>query len=134
MDPAVPLPASIIRLAEQMQRLSEVAEGLTYRLLELEERLSGMESTMARGGDQELAASHAAAIEQTDLRLMDTEDRLDRLEALLQHAAHPPVGADGRGALALVQDPHREAETEHLPDDSQFIEEGEQPFMDDLIA
>lgn len=65
------------RLAGQLEQLSAVAETLTLRLLELEERLAGHE--------QRLAAGAGAGREATDLdlQLVSTEERLGRLEGLL---------------------------------------------------
>ncbi|MEB3263823.1 MAG: hypothetical protein VKJ66_05560 [Synechococcus sp.] len=77
---------SALRLAEQLQALSQVAETLTYRLLDLEERLVAQER---RSGDQFEEARGAAllAAEATELRLLETEDRLARLEAMLSGSA-----------------------------------------------
>jgi hypothetical protein len=130
MDPVVPLPASFLQLADQLQRLSEVAEGLTYRLLEVEERLGATEASLARRLEPEHDAAQIEAIEQAERRLMDTEERLDRLETLLSQGSLTPSASSG---LTLVQDDTRHAE-KFLPDDSEFIEEGEQAFMDELIA
>jgi hypothetical protein len=93
------------RLADQLQTLSEVAEILTFRLLELEERLAGHElwlEPLLAGG----LASGGPLAEGTELRLVETEDRLARLETLL------------KGVAAQV--PHQ---------DEPFAEE--EPFLDD---
>ena len=71
-----------LRLAEQLQSLSQVAETLTYRLLDLEERLNAQEArSLERLQAESAAAAHQA--EETELRLLETEDRLERLEILL---------------------------------------------------
>ena len=71
------------RLADQLQVLSQVAETLTYRLLDLEERLAGQELQLQpflQGG----SLGSGLIAEGTDQRLAETEDRLSRLESLLQ--------------------------------------------------
>ncbi len=131
------------RLADQLQVLSEVAESLTYRMLMLEERLAGQEQRLlepADGVDPLLA-------EEMELRLLDTEERLARIEGLLgdgEAAAAgrhlQPVRPAGRPAKDLTRPGSaRQAsgagpvEAEILQDDP-FLDEGEQPFMDELTA
>ena len=70
------------RLALQLQALSEVTESLTYRLLELEERLSGIDLRLQPLLQGTAQASDALG-EEAELRLDETEERLLRLEALL---------------------------------------------------
>ena len=67
------------RLADQLQVLSQVAETLTFRLLDLEERLAGQELQLQGGsaGSDLIAGG-------TELRLAETEERLTRLESLLE--------------------------------------------------
>jgi hypothetical protein len=136
-------PAWSNRLADQLQLLSEVAESLTYRLLEFEERLACQE--------QQLLARQAAAepelVEELELRLLATDDRLARIEAMLA-AAEGPAAARHlqpvRRASTHPQAPgsplsprqaagHAPAEVEIAAEDP-FVDEGEQPFMDELIA
>jgi hypothetical protein len=93
------------RLADQLQTLSEVAEILTFRLLELEERLTVHEVRLEQLLEG-ATASGAPMAEGTELRLVETEDRLARLETLL------------KGVAAQV--PHQ---------DEPFAEE--EPFLDD---
>ena len=66
------------RLADQLQTLSEVAEAITFRLLELEERLAAQELRL-----EPLLEGHADSqgllADETELLLDDTEDRLARL-------------------------------------------------------
>jgi len=131
---------SSLRLADQLQVLSQVAEALTYRLLELEERLGGHEDRIGARLEEvaDLEASHGAAM---DERLGDTEERLARIEAALR-------GLDRAGAsrhLQAVQPPALQQEPPaSLPvaesfdlgqeEVDPFLDEGEQPFMDELIA
>lgn len=109
------------RLADQLQTLSEVAETLTFRLLELEERLAAQELKL-----QPLLESQADApgllAEDTELRLGDTEDRLARLEGLLS-------GLESPGAAR-----HLRPVAEEMFVDEPFLEEEEQPFLDELSA
>jgi hypothetical protein len=98
MDPShssatavAPLP----RLAEQLRVLSELTETLTYRLLELEERLASQELRVlplleGAGGDP---AGAAVLQDEMELRLEDTEERLSRLEGVLSGLETPASGA-----------------------------------------
>ncbi len=131
---------SSLRLADQLQVLSQVAEALTYRLLELEERLGGHEDRIGARLEEvaDLEATHGAAM---DERLGDTEERLARIEAALR-------GLDRAGTsrhLQAVQPPALQQEPQaSLPvaesfdlgqeEVDPFLDEGEQPFMDELIA
>ena len=76
------------RLALQLQALSEVTESLTYRLLELEERLSGIDLRLQPLLQGTAQASDALG-EEAELRLDETEERLLRLEALLAGLESP---------------------------------------------
>jgi hypothetical protein len=67
------------RLADQLQVLSQVAETLTFRLLDLEERLAGQELQFQGG-----SAGCDLITGGTELRLAETEERLTRLESLLE--------------------------------------------------
>lgn len=124
------------RLSEQLQALSQVGETLTLRLLELEERLGGLEQqleTLQLGGlDQE------DRVEATGDLLAATEERIARLEELLSD----PAG----GAAATLRPvplrrpvqalPHNEGSRDGEPEAEldPFPEEEEQPFMDELSA
>jgi hypothetical protein len=128
------------RLVDQLHALSRVAESLTVRLLELEERLVDQETRLLpliEAGP----AIDAAALEGMDLRLGETEERLAQLEDLLREGD----GRDGRRlggqrldrslralprplSLEAAEEPDVDAETDPFP------EEGEQPFMDERIA
>mgnify|MGYP001823927160 CR=1 FL=1 len=46
MSSAPDPPASLLRVAHQLRQLSELVEGLTWRMMELEERLAGMEALL----------------------------------------------------------------------------------------
>jgi hypothetical protein len=117
----------------QLRDLSEISETLTLRLLELEERLAGLEGTLealCRGQQAEAEGSDAIV----DL-LEQTENRISRLEGLLESGI--PSGSTPRDAthlqllpLAAPEDHPFAADTTEDP----FPEEGEQPFMDELTA
>ncbi|KMM17673.1 hypothetical protein SYNGFB01_02470 [Synechococcus sp. GFB01] len=122
----MPAPAtlspSLMRLAIQIQSLSELTESLAYRLLELEERLAVQELKLQPLLQTGSSAQNGESAD-TELRLEDTEERLARLEALLS-------GLAGSAPTALRQ------EAAVLPlqqnGDATFFEEGEQLFMDEL--
>ncbi len=130
------------RLADQLQALSEVAESLAYRLLDLEERLAAQEQRLH---EQEAAAVDPLVAEEMELRLLDTEERLARIEGLLASGERV---SEGRQRLPLrLASPHAQALVEarqmsaprpmeeDLPlEEEPFLDEGEQPFMDELTA
>ncbi|MBD2719591.1 MULTISPECIES: hypothetical protein [unclassified Synechococcus] len=131
---------SSLRLADQLQVLSQVAEALTYRLLELEERLGGHEDRIGARLEEvaDLEATHGAAM---DERLGDTEERLARIEAALRgldragtsrhlQAVQPPALQQEPPASLPVAESFDLGQEEIDP----FLDEGEQPFMDELIA
>ena len=72
-----------LRLCKQLKMLSEVAESLTYRLLELEERFAVQDHQLA---SRQLAAeqSHSQVAEAMEERMLETENRLGRLDDLLR--------------------------------------------------
>lgn len=111
-------PGSLDRLALQLNTLTEVVETLTYRLLELEESLAVQQSAL-EGVCRNAEQRQLRSLELTEVRLDDTEQRLSRVEGLLQKAAPMPVEGLGAGSRVggLI--------------DAPFGEEGEQPFMDD---
>jgi hypothetical protein len=128
------------RLGDQLHALSQVAETLTYRLLDLEEKLAAQEQTLrsligsAMGSDPE-------QVEQMEQRLGETEARLIHLEELLADG-EPPAAVRRLQALPTAVAGRLSAEPammrETLADDDMldepFPEEAEQPFMDERIA
>jgi hypothetical protein len=93
-----PLP----RLAEQLRVLSELTETLTYRLLEVEERLASQELRVrplldAADGDP---AGAAVLQEEMELRLEDTEERLSRLEGVLSGMETPASASSAASSAA----------------------------------
>jgi hypothetical protein len=137
-DPSLPL----ARLADQLHGLSSLAETLTIRLLELEERLQAQQERME--SILEAAQSSDLVQEETlNLRLEETEQRLAQLESLLQGGATlravPSFGSRARhdnqpfvadGVTVAGFGPEESGELELDP----FPEEGEQPFMDERVA
>jgi len=136
-------PAWSHRLADQLQVLSEVAESLTYRLLEFEERLAVQEQQLL----EQAETADPQQVEEMELRLLETEERLARIEALLgsseaagtgRHVqplrlASSPAQALAGAASARPVAAARPDEEEILQEDP-FLDEGEQPFMDELTA
>ena len=129
------------RLADQLQTLSEVAETLTFRLLELEERLAAQELKLQPLLEGQ-ADPHGLLAGDTELRLGDTEDRLARLEGLLSGLESPgaarhlrPVGGQQEAFLeATLEASQGEPFVEDTFVDEPFLEEEEQPFLDELSA
>lgn len=124
----------VLRLATQLQTLSELTESLAFRLLELEERLAAQELRIESLVQLEGAESGHGA--DTELRLDDTEERLARLETLLSGLASPGAARQAAGVLPLSR-PERDAQGDlsFSPDaelaEEPFYEEDEQPFMDE---
>ena len=141
MAPASDFPAGSIRLADQIQRLSELMETLTYRMLELEERLVIQEERIAAQDRLEGASGEAAAV--LERRLEESTERLLRIESVLA-GFDPGMAGSGRaiGRLQVlgssaVQDSHEWPDPdpqEGNPEQDPFFDEGEQPFMDERIA
>jgi hypothetical protein len=141
MTAVVPLPEDAsLRLADQLQVLSQVAEALTYRLLELEERLEGQEHRIGERLEEAagLEAVHGVAMDQ---RLGDTEERLARIEAALRGldrsggsrhlpAVRPPALQQELASARMEEEGFDQAPEEIDP----FLDEEEQAFMDELIA
>ena len=71
---------STVRLVEQLNALSQLAESLAFRVVELEERLAATELKLKPLLEASLPA---AQLHDTELRLEDTEERIARLESLL---------------------------------------------------
>lgn len=117
MAPESSATTGLTRLADQVQDLSMLTETLTYRLLELEEKVADLDRTLqpmiqpAQGhgnGTCQLDAD-------TEHRLDQTESRLAQLEVLLS------------GLESGSTDAAPEPEQPFLDDD------GEQPFLDDEL-
>lgn len=129
-----PAPSWTQRLVEQLQLISEVSETLTYRLLDLEERLAERERDLAQLRDQaQGAAQLPAAVEGW---LEQTDERLARVEELLRRGESRGSGAGVSTARPLVAVPpaaSRSADrlTEEELDPDPFPEEGEQAFLDE---
>ncbi|MFO0038894.1 MAG: hypothetical protein ACK522_08110 [Synechococcaceae cyanobacterium] len=160
-DPTIPLPHrasaasdpsgdALARLADQLHGLSRLAETLTIRLLELEERLQVQQERLDPLIEAAQSADPAQA-EALDLRLEETEERLAQLEALLQGGAtlravpsfgsrvradRQPFLADGLAADdQAVDDLAVDGFEAHgIAALDPFPEEGEQPFMDERVA
>jgi hypothetical protein len=122
-----PHPIGNHRLADQLQALSVLAESLTIRLLELEERLLAQEQRAQPGADPE-------SQQELEERLHDTDQRLLRIEALL-HDLEPPAPARHLQEVPRPDGlpPQRPGQLDKIAAEI-FPEEGEQPFMDELIA
>lgn len=125
MSPSVSEMEWAVRLSCQLKTLSELAESLTYRVLELEERLGAQEKEMSslQGTSAELSASLSSGMEE---RMLETEDRLERIEDLLQGEVRRPSLARSLRALPICPE-----------EDSAFtgdIEEEDPIFLDDLPA
>ncbi len=128
---------STLRLVEQLNALSRLTESLAFRVVELEERLAATEMKV-----KPLLEAGAATTpdHDTELRLEDTEERIARLESVLHGVGSISLGrqgsepvAEGLMAQASILE---EAQSEPVAydDPDPFIEEGEQPFMDELAA
>lgn len=76
-----PTTTSLQRLADQLELLSQLTESLTYRLLDLEERLQGHEQQWQ---ERLLASEPSLPGEELEWRLLETEDRLAGIESLLR--------------------------------------------------
>ena len=119
------------RLAEQLNTLSQVVETITYRLLELEERLALQESHLH---DLKQTVGSQQLSDGAELRFDDTEERLGRLESLLNGLGSLPAAA---GTPRHLQPVTGGAASYGVPAeepciDGPFLEEPEQPFMDEV--
>jgi hypothetical protein len=128
-----------LRFSVQLNALGELTETLTLRLLEMEDRLLLLEDQQFRlldrsGRDGVDSAAVLDLLEQTD-------DRLTRLETLLDQPAHRQSSAGMAPAGGLVRpmrvlgvaDPAQENKHGDCSE-TVFPDEGEQPFMDELSA
>jgi hypothetical protein len=124
-----------------LHTLAQLGETLTYRLIELEERLAEQQERLAPllldGQTPELRPPGEAA-EQLARRMGATEERLGRIEALLAGLEEAQGQASGLQTLPGLQARrHPQAPTTgRLGDDTELLEdrfddEEEQPFMDE---
>jgi hypothetical protein len=119
------------RLAEQLHTLTRVVETITYRLLELEESLADQEARL-QDLHQQAGGEHAFSAG-TEQRVDDTEERLARLELLLNCNSPAPSAAANRHLQPVAGSDRTQPELEHQDCiDGPFLEEAEQPFMDEL--
>ena len=131
---------AVSRLADQLHALSRLAETLTIRLLELEERLAAQEGLLL---PHRLAAAppDPGAMAALDRRLGDTQERLARLEAVLRAAEPPQAGRSANLGSRRSLHPVPEAPTAEGrepgrgPQPPQPLPaEGEPPFRDERLA
>ncbi|MFZ9229907.1 MAG: hypothetical protein ACO23C_06905 [Prochlorococcaceae cyanobacterium] len=126
MAPEVSAASGLRRLADQLQTLSELTESLTYRLIELEEKVAAVDlrlEPLLHGA----ASDSASLAEDTELRLDDTEERLARLEAVLAGLEMVP-----RGETPADQDELFCAQEQPIDQDPHFPDgDYEQPFLDE---
>lgn len=110
-------------LSQSLEALSAIGESLTFRLLELEERLGALENKTSELAEiqptEDLNQDTAATLE-------CTERRIARLEELLTNPNR--IQATHAVALEAV-----ESEEEFI-EDNPFPDEVEQPFMDEFAA
>lgn len=125
-------PESQERLAKQLNMLSQVVETITYRLLELEERLSLQESYLQDLQHQTVGSQQLS--DGAELRFDDTEVRLGHLESLLNGLGSMPAAAGAARHLQPVTGGAGSygAPAEEPSIDGPFLEEPEQPFMDEV--
>lgn len=125
------------RLVDQLNTLSEVVETITYRLLELEERLAAQDLRL-RDLSQE-GSSEPTRPEAMEFHLDDTAERLLRIEAMLTGIGHAERQAGEQSSVAgNSASPWTQGQTGDGADagatdlDGPFPEEAEQRFLDEL--
>jgi hypothetical protein len=142
--PGAPLSGTTARLAEQLHTLAQLGETLTYRLIELEERLAEQQERLAPllldGQTPEIRPPGEAA-ELLARRMGATEERLVRIEALLAGLEEAQGQASRIQTLPGLQARrHPQSPTSgRFGDDTELLEdpfddEEEQPFMDERTA
>jgi len=147
MAPPASQPAGAPQWADQIQRLCALLETITYRVLEVEERLSTLEGQVAEAIDASSEAQEealAAQLEETARRVARMEAALGGIEAArgleairLEARAGAASGAgSGRRLQALGQSPAWPDADPQEPeaDPDPFYDEGEQTFMDERTA
>jgi hypothetical protein len=126
-----------LRLSGQLETLSELAEHLTYRVLELEERLAAQDQQLSslQTASDEFISDLGEAMEE---RMQQTENRLNRIEGLLQgpgqRQAHPRT-------LQALSRPSAQGRHTHSPaeadlEETVFVDEvhGDLTYADDPHA
>jgi hypothetical protein len=127
---------AVTRLVEQFRCLAEVAEQLTYRLVDLEERLAEQQQFIKAIRQECMAADNGhpwqERLDQTDLRLAQIETLLGGMGAprslrgsSSRSGLEPSPVPAGLPGLGPGQDCDAPV-AGHI-----FPEESEQPFMDD---
>ncbi|MFN7899857.1 MAG: hypothetical protein ACK5N0_09385, partial [Synechococcaceae cyanobacterium] len=76
----------------------------------------------------------AVAQQELELRLEDTDERLLRIEALLHDLERPGSARHLQEVPRLRANPAQRAEQATTHTDEVFPEDGEQPFLDELVA
>jgi uncharacterized coiled-coil protein SlyX len=130
---------TVTRLVEHFRCLAEVAEQLTYRLIDLEERLAEQQQIIMAIREEGMVAEHGVRwqerLDQTDLRLAQIETLLGRKgesPPLRGLSTRPgpvtsPAAAAAAGWAGLGPGQDGDASVA----EPIFPEESEQPFMDD---
>lgn len=135
-----PTTTSLQRLADQLELLSQLTESLTYRLLDLEERLQGHEQQWQ---ERLLAAEPSLPAEELEWRLLETEDRLAGIESLLRRidqgrevgrSASLQAAGSGSGQAARPVGPAASTDRDGTTLRDPFPDDGEQMFLDDQAA
>jgi hypothetical protein len=116
-----------LRLSKQLKMLSEVAESLTYRLLELEERFAVQDHQLT---SQQRAAeqSHSQAAEAMEERMLETENRLGRLDDLLRKVEPRTAPPSPLRALSRLS-----ALPMHAPPEGETFLDADLPFAEDSV-
>jgi len=139
------------RLAYQLHQLSEVTEAITWRLLELEERLGAQEHQLGKLEEEtdSVESGSGAAMAAVASRLEDTDQRQARIEMMLRgdglsemgfqrHLRPVPPHAIQQELIDRSEDApcsdHGVDPSASSPDTVTFQEEGDQQFIDQLSA
>lgn len=138
----LPVNAWSQRLVGQLQLLSEVTEQLTYRLIELEERVGEGERSLTQLHQEHQGPEEVPAAMETWLE--ETEQRLGRVESLLRGAESR--GVSGSRVLQAVAAPVASLQQDLIDEESlegddpvpgiesqdhPFVEDEEQLFLDE---
>lgn len=136
-----------VRLSEQLETLSKLAESLTYRILELEERLACQDAVLK---DLQSASEYLTNGFDSEVveRIQRSEERLARMEELLQETGKPSHSARTLRALPTrsprprLEDPPTDdvSEEQLFPEDA-WVDDGSQeaesfdqdPFNDEEL-